>query len=383
MATVFSTAAIPAFATEAGLETEAAKHSGVEDTTDTGVLDANVSTEDCYVYTKIQSDYTVIIPKSIQLVTDGTLLDSGIGYKYSNSYYVSAYGDLAGDQSIIVEPVKTQPLATNESGRTYVDDSGKAVYDTTSKDLTAKVVMISNGMDPVAASINQEKHLFRAVGYSGTDYTTDGVLMAATKATVTDKNILTGSISAELTAGDWSGTFSFQITLDNAARDYVVGEGDDLAKFTLVDDEATELITFETGDDDVSTATITIDPTTEVRLGTTKYSIKGLSPKSVPTTVTEAGTNNKITVTKLVLGAGLTQFDVQALDNFKSEDESNTTLVVTYGNTDYTLNTSATTSGENNQYTSVADLATAVHNKVETDELTLPSVLAEEQAEQE
>lgn len=112
-----------------------------------------------------ESTFTVVIPKAI--VLDGTAKSAG--------YTISVYGDISGNENVTVTPSEKFNL----------------------KD--------AHGKTDVEASVEQEK----------TAFTADEVNAKAPDENSKDGANTTGSISAaSLTAGDWSGTFNFDIALN-------------------------------------------------------------------------------------------------------------------------------------------------------------------------
>jgi hypothetical protein len=139
------------------------------------VVDGTKDPEETIVKASIESNYSVIIPKRIELSKDKTA-----------TYTVSAYGDIAGEESVTVEPDKT-------------------------------VTMYQIDKDSQIGTIEQSITSFRSADYS--DNLNNEVKMASTKALIKAENQITGTISAtSLTAGTWSGFFNFNINLGQTVK---------------------------------------------------------------------------------------------------------------------------------------------------------------------
>lgn len=112
-------------------------------------------TSETTVYADIDTEYTVTLPKTIKL-------DSA---DKNSDYSVKVQGDIAGTDSILVEP-------------------------------EASFAMHTNGKDDVTATVTQTKTKFEASEITGDGTTT------------------TGSVSATgLTAGSWNGSFHFNVEM--------------------------------------------------------------------------------------------------------------------------------------------------------------------------
>ena len=112
-------------------------------------------TSETTVYADIDTEYTVTLPKTIKLDSAGK----------NSDYSVKVQGDIAGTDSILVEP-------------------------------EASFAMHTNGKDDVTATVTQTKTKFEASEITGDGTTT------------------TGSVAAlGLTAGSWNGSFNFNVEM--------------------------------------------------------------------------------------------------------------------------------------------------------------------------
>ena len=137
-----------------------------EDTTQTTSQTGVQSTTVTY---RQDSTFTVSIPKTITLDSSKTA-----------TYNVNVKGDIAGDDIIVVKPDKTVTMSD------------------------------SNGKSDVTATITQQK----------TDFT-----MSDLKANSGEGNSTTGTVSAtDLTAGSWTGTLNFDISLNMTITDSLPGK---------------------------------------------------------------------------------------------------------------------------------------------------------------
>lgn len=221
-------------------------------------------TSETTVYADIDTEYTVTLPKVAKL--DKATKDS--------AYTVKVQGDIAGTDSVIVEP-------------------------------ETSFAMHTNGKDDVTATVSQTKTKFEASEITG-----DGVTEA-------------GKIAAPgLTAGSWNGSFNFNVQLRKAAGLYKA-DGTLVTWQKLLDDgtikvQDGELTSGYAGSANTSASTLTgtlvIDDSVTSLGENALLACSNLTGIVIPDSVTALGRNclTATDITELTIPASVTNIDSSA-----------------------------------------------------------------------